>query len=123
MTIDTQHYSASDTDLERPTQHTRKPGVTAYVTSLCLLPLAVSIAPASDWPQWRGPERNGLSNEKGFLKEWPKSGPNLVWKTSELGRGYATPAVSGDRLFVLGSQGTDKEFVEALSAKDGKRLW
>ncbi len=92
--------------------------------TLCYLtPFAISIASASDWPQWRGPDRNGLSEEKGFLKEWPKAGPNLVWKASDIGRGYSTPAVVGDRLYVLGSEGTENEFVEALSAKDGKKLW
>ena len=80
-------------------------------------------ASASDWPQWRGPNRNGMSEEKGFLKEWPKNGPELVWRASDIGRGYSTPAVVGDRLYVLGSEGTDNEFVEALSTKDGKKLW
>ena len=98
-------------------------GLTVQIAALGVLPLAISFASAADWPQWRGPERNGLSEEKGFLKEWPKSGPALVWKSSDLGRGYSTPAVSGDRLYVLGSEGTDNEFVEALSAKDGKKLW
>lgn len=90
---------------------------------LCIGPLAISLTAASDWPQWRGPNRNGLSEEKGFVKEWPKTGPELVWRASDLGRGYSTPAVVGDRLYVMGSEGTDKEFVEALSAKDGKKLW
>ena len=99
------------------------PTLAAKTTVVCLLPLALLTAPAADWPQWRGPERNGLSAEKGFLKEWPKSGPNLVWKVSDIGRGYSTPAVIGDRLYVLGSEGTENEFVEALSAKDGKKLW
>src|SRR5438105_328891 len=99
------------------------PGPAASALVLCILPLAVSLTSASDWPQWRGPNRNGLSEEKGFVKEWPKTGPELVWRASDLGRGYSTPAVVGDRLYVMGSEGTDKEFVEALSAKDGKKLW
>src|SRR5262245_54911066 len=93
----------------------------ALLTACCLL--APCVAPASDWPQWRGPNRDGISQETGFRKEWPKDGPALVWRASEIGRGYSTPSVVGDRVYLLGSQGTDDEFVEALSAKDGKKVW
>src|SRR4029078_5097921 len=89
----------------------------AKTTLACLLPLALLTAAAADWPQWRGPQRNGLSAEKGFLKEWPKAGANLVWEVSDIGRGYSPPAVIADRLYVLGNEGNENEFVEALSAK------
>src|SRR5262249_32126242 len=85
--------------------------------------IASSYGMASDWPQWRGPNRDGVSEEKGFRKDWPKEGPALVWRASEIGRGYSTPAIAGDRIYLMGSQGTDNEFVEALSTKDGKKIW
>lgn len=47
-----------------------------------------------DWPQWRGPDRTGLSRETGLLKEWPEGGPKQVWKITGLGDGYSTPSVS-----------------------------
>jgi glucose dehydrogenase len=78
---------------------------------------------AADWPQWRGPYRNGISQEKGLLQEWPKEGPKLLWKVADLGKGYSTPAVVGDRLYVLASEGLENEFVAAVSVKDGKRVW
>jgi outer membrane protein assembly factor BamB len=78
---------------------------------------------ADDWPQWRGPHRDGISAEKGLLKEWPKPGPKLLWTVTNAGSGYSTPAVVGERLYLLGSEGTEKEFVQALSAADGKRVW
>jgi len=78
---------------------------------------------ADDWPQWRGPRRDGISNEKGLLKEWPKDGPKLLWKVTNAGSGYSTPAVVGDRLYLLGNEGMEKEFVEALAVADGKRVW
>src|SRR6266576_84585 len=78
---------------------------------------------AGDWPQWRGPQRNGVSQETGLLKEWPKDGPKLNWKVTDTGNGYSTPAVVGDRLYLLGNEGLENEFVEALSVKDGKRIW
>src|SRR6266481_32747 len=96
---------------------------------LATLPVSLSLLlPAAglhgaDWPQWRGPQRNGLSQETGLLKEWPKEGPKLRWEIKETGSGYATPAVVGERLFLLGNQGVENEFVEALAVKDGKKIW
>ncbi|MHC1763475.1 MAG: PQQ-binding-like beta-propeller repeat protein [Verrucomicrobiia bacterium] len=78
---------------------------------------------AEDWPQWRGPERNGISPERGLLQEWPTAGPKLLWRISEAGRGYSTPSVVGDRLYLLGNEGLDNEFVQALSTLDGHRIW
>lgn len=92
------------------------------IRTLLLFSTAICLA-ANDWPQWRGLERNGLSRETGLLKEWPKDGPKLRWKVSDIGNGYSTPAVVGDRLYLLGNDGLENEFVEALSVKDGKRVW
>jgi outer membrane protein assembly factor BamB len=78
---------------------------------------------ANDWPQWRGPQRNGVSQETGLLQEWPKDGPKLVWKITDAGSGYSTPAVVGDRLYLLGNDGLDNESVRALAARDGKQVW
>ena len=61
---------------------------------LGLLLLAL-VAGAADWPQWRGPRRNGISQESGLLKEWPKEGPKLLWRLADIGDGYATPSVVG----------------------------
>ena len=58
---------------------------------------------ANDWPQWRGPKRDGVSQEIGLLAEWPKDGPKLRWKIADAGRGYSTPAVVSDRLYLLGN--------------------
>src|SRR6266478_8399061 len=98
-----------------------KPYISVGVGGL-LIVAAVSAA-ANDWPQWRGPQRNGVSQETGLLKEWPKDGPRLHWKVTDAGRGYSTPAVVAGRLYLLGNDGLDNEFVEALDVKDGKRLW
>ena len=78
---------------------------------------------ANDWPQWRGPQRNGISTETGLLQEWPDGGPKLLWQAKDVGSGYSTPAVAGDRLYLLGNEGLENEFVEALAVADGHRLW
>ncbi len=90
-----------------------------------LIPAAAlaSLAAAADWPQWRGPARNGISKETGLLKAWPKEGPKLLWQLKDIGEGYATPAVAGKRIYILGNRGMDNEFVQALSVDDGKVIW
>ncbi len=81
------------------------------------------VSAAADWPQWRGPRRDGISAETGLLKEWPAGGPKLLWQVNDVGDGYATPSVVGTRLYILGNRGMDNEFVQALSAGDGKPVW
>src|SRR5438067_7134197 len=92
------------------------------IRSFLLLSTA-SLVLGGDWPQWRGPQRNGVSQETGLLKEWPKDGPKLHWKVTGLGSGYSTPAIVADRLYLLGNEGLENEFVEAAAVSDGKRLW
>src|SRR5437867_414859 len=87
-----------------------------------VLSTALSVM-ADDWPQWRGQQRNGISQETGLLKEWPKEGPKLRWKVADIGFGYSTPAVVAERLYLLANEGTQNEFVRALGVKDGKPIW
>jgi len=91
--------------------------------SLVVLSVCSLTAFAADWPQWRGPERDGLSKETGLLKEWPKDGPKLLWHVSDAGNGYSTPAVVGDWLYVISDKGKDNEFIESRKVKDGKPGW
>lgn len=85
-----------------------------------LAPLGVA---AEDWPQWRGPDRSGVSAETGLLQAWPADGPTLVWQVNDVGGGYSTPSVAGDRLYIMGNEGTDDEFVQARSVADGSLIW
>ena len=95
-----------------------------YLLAATLASVVCSLAAfGADWPQWRGPERNGISKETGLAKEWPKEGPKLLWQVKEIGDGYSTPAVVGDRLYLISNQGMDNEYVHALAAADGKEVW
>ena len=78
---------------------------------------------ADDWPQWRGPNRNGVSEETGLLQKWPADGPKLLWQVKDLGGGYSTPAVVGDRIYLVNDKGNDNESVQALSTADGSVVW
>ena len=77
----------------------------------------------SDWPQWRGPQRNGISEETGLLKQWPAEGPNLLWQVNDIGDGYSTPALVGPRIYLMSNRGMENEFVQALSIEDGHPIW
>ena len=76
----------------------------------------------ADWPQWRGPRRDGVSPETGLLKRWPEQGPVRVWTVTGLGAGYGQAAMLGNRIFVQGLIGGDSS-VTALSRGDGKPIW
>ncbi len=90
-----------------------------WTTALCL---AAGTALADDWPQWRGPQRDGKSAETGLLQEWPAGGPPLAWKTAGLGAGFTTVSVVKGVLYTAGDKGDDS-FVLAFSEKDGAPLW
>ena len=76
----------------------------------------------SDWPQWRGPNRDGCSTETGLLKEWPKEGPSLLFKATGLGVGFSGVSVAGQRIFTMGDQG-GASYVHALNRDNGKLFW
>jgi len=88
----------------------------------CLtLALAITVQ-AADWPQWRGPDRSGISRETGLLQEWPKDGPKLRWKRTDIGPGYSTPVVAAGKVYVQTTKDKD-EFALCLDEKTGKDLW
>ncbi len=82
-----------------------------------------NVSQSEDWPQWRGPDRNGISDETGLLQQWPDGGPKLLWQVQDLGDGYGAPAVADGTIYLVVNQGLEQESVRALAAKDGSELW
>lgn len=76
---------------------------------------------SADWPQWRGPKRDGISTEGGWGVSWPTNGLARVWK-AEVGTGYGTVSVSQGRVYVMGNT-SDKDTVYCLDAATGKEVW
>src|SRR5262245_9060784 len=76
----------------------------------------------ANWPQWRGPNRDGISKETGLLKQWPAEGPPIVWKASGAGRGYSSFSIANGKLYTMGLRG-DREFVVAFDIATGKEAW
>lgn len=90
---------------------------------LALLPLTFTLPlAAADWPQFRGPNRDGVSKETGLLKSWPDAGPPLEWTAKGLGPGYSSVSIAGDRIYTLGNKG-DKTRIVALDRDSGKIVW
>ena len=84
---------------------------------ICLAVVSAALSSrAADWPQFRGPQRDGVSRETGLRKDWPKDGPPLLWTYAEAGLGYSGPAIVGGRLYMSGGRG-DAEYVFALDLK------
>ena len=83
---------------------------------------SIAVIQAADWPQWQGTDRTRISKETGLLKQWPASGPTVVWTAGGLGSGYGSMAVAGERIFVQGTRGGNSVLV-ALNRADGKEVW
>ncbi|MCA9116215.1 MAG: PQQ-binding-like beta-propeller repeat protein [Planctomycetaceae bacterium] len=77
---------------------------------------------AADWPQWRGPERTGISPETGLLLEWPEDGPPVDWQSEGVGAGYSAVVIADGRVMTQGDL-DGVEHIIALDEKTGKLLW
>ena len=91
------------------------------ILNICL---AFTLVAANDWAEWRGPARDGISNEKNLPVKWSPAGDNLAWKAPFGGR--SAPIVMGDRLYLQNSAGqgeTLQERVMCINADTGKLLW
>lgn len=75
-----------------------------------------------DWPQWRGPRRDGVSAEAGLLTKWPADGPKRLWQVNGLGTGYGSLSMVGERIYVQGGL-NGRSVVHALGRADGRKLW
>lgn len=93
----------------------------AVVVGLFLVTQVMAQATAN-WPQWRGPNRDGISKETGLLKSWPENGPPLAWKASGAGGGYSSLSISQGRLYTMGLRG-DRECIIAFDVATGKEVW
>src|ERR1035438_7875943 len=75
---------------------------------------------AEDWPQWRGPNRNGTSSEK-VSAAWPAEGPGVLWRAS-VGTGFSSVSVSRGRVYTMGNT-NNEDTVWCFDANSGERVW
>jgi len=88
---------------------------------LILLTFTISEGTVFEWPQFRGPGRDNLSFETGLMKQWPSSGPRLLWTAEGIGEGYSTVAVANGLIYTTGNIGNDT-VITALDI-DGGVKW
>jgi len=96
----------------------------AMAAGLISLPI---VTRATDWPTFRGTDRTAVAPDTDLLETWPDDGPPLVWEGAGAGRGYASLAIAGNRIYTLGdSLSTAPDADEYLSCFDrttGRQLW
>jgi outer membrane protein assembly factor BamB len=95
-----------------------------YASLVCLLECCFLFSGswASDWPGWRGPQRDDVGNESDLLKQWPEGGPPLAWQADGLGAGFSSLAITGNRIYTMGDR-RDGQYVLALDRGNGKIVW
>jgi len=104
---------------QSPQPATAPPGLSSSIPAA--IPEGLLASPEPDWPQWRGPRRDGVCNETGLLSSWPQAGPERLWTVSGLGRGWSSPIIVGQRLYVTGDVGDD--LVVFAFDRDGTPVW
>ena len=98
--------------------------IIVFAGAMALAQSGLALSPpakSSDWPQWLGPNRDGLSSETGILKSWPESGPKEVWR-SKVGDGYSAIVVASGKLYTLYATGSE-ELLVSRDAKTGQENW
>ena len=94
----------------------------AVIALLLLVDAQAETPAAGDWPQWRGPNRDGISLDTGLLREWPENGPPVVWAVNSVGVGYSSIAVKDGRIYTQGDL-DGVEHIIALDEATGRTLW
>ncbi len=91
---------------------------------LTLLALTAAQSPGEhDWPQFRGPDRTGVSKETGLLNSWPQTGPPKVWTATNRGGGFGSVSIADGVIYGCGRRKDSKEYVWALDEKTGNEKW
>ena len=83
--------------------------------------LSLATVSAADWPQFRGPNRDGVYAGKDLATQWPESGPPLLWQ-KQVGAGFSGPVVAAEKVIFF-SREADEEVVVSLNAPTGKEEW
>jgi len=109
--------------------------IAVFGFGLCFIGLGYySAAEAADWPQWRGPNRDGICTETGLLNRWSEGGPKLLWELTGLGTGYSSVAIVDGKLYTMGDRATKDrtlllrrvvkaQYVIAYDLTTRKELW
>jgi outer membrane protein assembly factor BamB len=95
--------------------------VKVMLTAVVLMVVACSSL-AADWPQYLGPNRNGTSDQKGLLRSWPESGPEVLW-TVAVGKGFGGPVIKDGKVYLLDRDDKVGDNMRCFDLSNGKELW
>src|SRR5688500_11619713 len=94
----------------------------AALLALGLSLYTAALAAPADWPQWRGPNRNGIVTEPA-ARQWPEDGPKKIWSVP-LDIGYASPVAHAGKLYVFYTdENTKQDVLACLNPADGQPVW
>jgi outer membrane protein assembly factor BamB len=96
--------------------------VKLILASAFLLTVFANSVIAQDWPQFLGPNRNSISDQKGLLRSWPETGPEVLW-TTNVGIGYGGPAVKDGKVYLLDRDDLVGDNLRCFELSTGKELW
>ncbi len=85
------------------------------------IPATILAGDNLSWPCFHGPKRDNISTETGLMQEWPEDGPKLIWTASDIGHGYSSVAIKGDRIYTAGM--IDKQTYVTAMDLSGEKLW
>lgn len=82
----------------------------------------VSVACSQDWPQYLGPNRNSITDQKGLMRTWPAEGPKILW-TASVGIGYGGPVIKDGKVYILDRDDATGDKLRCLDLSNGTELW
>lgn len=94
------------------------PARMAGLTETTVVPQPVS----GNWPQWRGPNRDGISTDTGLMQTWPEGGPRKLFTAGGMGGGFSSLAITAGRIYTMGDR-RDGQYALAFNEADGTPLW
>jgi len=92
------------------------------LSAAAALPAFDQPAASGNWPQWRGPNRDGISADTGLLQTWPEGGPRKLFTATGMGIGFSSVAVTGGRIYTMGDR-RDGQYALAFNEADGAPIW
>jgi outer membrane protein assembly factor BamB len=96
--------------------------ITRFLAVMIVLRMVLAPVSAQEWPQFLGPDRNGVSPQKGILRTWPQQGPEVLWSVN-IGIGYGGPVVKDGKVFLLDRDDKVGDKLRCFDLTSGKELW
>lgn len=93
-----------------------------FIVAAFFLTVFINSIYAQDWPQFLGPNRNSISDQKGILRSWPETGPEVLW-TAHVGIGYGGPIVKEGKVYLLDRDDNSGDIMRCFDFSNGKEIW